>query len=821
LKKKVIFNSGILFFLVFGKLYAQDSILVRTERPRIEISQTRFDELKELLTDSKYTRLDSLFNSINEGTKTFTDFVSNDKFGINLSSDYTEFSWRWSFEDDVRSGQVLQLILLLYNISDNSPKLNIDRKLQEERIKFIAKEVNEYIIKFNENNFSNCRDRDLYLKDFRIISRYLPYIIDWGYDALDEELRTSLINEMWETSQNFMSLNVYPSSVSGCENDYFAGGHSLQNNMLNLKLILSIFHSKELSFEKQASLNNSFLYIVNNLESEFIPAHKFYIDDDGDNKYGENEGGSHWGGTYSKYARRYWTEIFDLFKYATNRDYYNENPWFNSTINQDFYYLYPDMRTLHLGDGVQNWQFENDKSIISLFNNFNQDKNVWMMQQFENGANSRPSAKLDEIILKDWSKKNEYKAILNPASNNWFSQKTGTIVYKSSWEKDATMVSYFCPTTYRNNHQQLDANSFQIFIKEPLFVDSGVYDYYSSDHYLNYYSRTIAHNTITVHNGNGLFGSIIANDGGQEMSDILFDYEAILENYKPDNWHNVIINDSFNYCVTEATSFFNTNRIKSSVRKFYYDKKKNRVIVLDYVDKRASNVVKFNAHFINRPIILNERNSILEGNPTIPNHIIEYEKNVENILIENPSGGRAILKPLFPDQVQATLVGGDNYEHFVFKGKNKKRGRNYPPQTNSIRAKDANWRLELNRPKGDKQKKELFVNTIAIGNTDTLNENLSELITNNESTIAIKWDKNIYLFSSKYEGKSNEEHLVNLDDLQTNNYTLSCFDLLPNTLYTISIDEVSEIEMKTDAKGFLIVNLDILNTNQKINIKRG
>jgi heparin/heparan-sulfate lyase len=73
------------------------------------------------------------------------------------------------------------------------------------------------------------------------------------------------------------------------------------------------------------------------------------------------------------------------------------------------------------------------------------------------------------------------------------------------------------------NHQHLDAGAFQIYYKGALAVDSGLYQggssgAYGSPHCLNYYWRTIAHNSLLVYDPNEKFGGRgYGNDGGQRL----------------------------------------------------------------------------------------------------------------------------------------------------------------------------------------------------------------------------------------------------------------------------------------------------------------
>jgi hypothetical protein len=73
-----------------------------------------------------------------------------------------------------------------------------------------------------------------------------------------------------------------------------------------------------------------------------------------------------------------------------------------------------------------------------------------------------------------------------------------------------------------NNHQHLDAGHFQVWYKGILASDSGVYHGqtggYGSAHDVNYYKRTIAHNTLTVFDPAEVVRwgkQVVVADGGQ------------------------------------------------------------------------------------------------------------------------------------------------------------------------------------------------------------------------------------------------------------------------------------------------------------------
>jgi len=79
----------------------------------------------------------------------------------------------------------------------------------------------------------------------------------------------------------------------------------------------------------------------------------------------------------------------------------------------------------------------------------------------------------------------------------------GHVYSRSAFDDpDAVVTSFQCGPIYAG-HQHTDNNAFTIFFRTRLAIDSGVNEY--SSHRANYYSRTVAHNTITVLDPNETF----------------------------------------------------------------------------------------------------------------------------------------------------------------------------------------------------------------------------------------------------------------------------------------------------------------------------
>jgi Heparinase II/III-like protein len=103
---------------------------------------------------------------------------------------------------------------------------------------------------------------------------------------------------------------------------------------------------------------------------------------------------------------------------------------------------------------------------------------------------------------------------------------TGTLLARSGWpggaaddSSEPTYVTFQCGDHF-SYHQHYDQNAFTLFKRADLLVDSGVYSGDGlSNHDVNYYARTIAHNTLVVYNPaedlTAARPDARSNDGGQ------------------------------------------------------------------------------------------------------------------------------------------------------------------------------------------------------------------------------------------------------------------------------------------------------------------
>ncbi len=109
----------------------------------------------------------------------------------------------------------------------------------------------------------------------------------------------------------------------------------------------------------------------------------------------------------------------------------------------------------------------------------------------------------------------------------YFGSPFGWMVARTGWDQGAVICEMKVNEWNFGNHQHLDAGAFQIYYRGPLAMDTGLYEGddggYTGPHNVNYYKRTIAHNSLLVMDPGEDFITAgfrrieKVNDGGQRM----------------------------------------------------------------------------------------------------------------------------------------------------------------------------------------------------------------------------------------------------------------------------------------------------------------
>jgi hypothetical protein len=244
-------------------------------------------------------------------------------------------------------------------------------------------------------------------------------------------------------------------------------------------------------------------------------------------------GGGGWAeGYYIHYWLYEWLFFCEAARHCEGVDYYAAAPkFFNNRAIAGMFETYPGIkiynsrRSVPMGDGGgRTFGGDRDKTLSArriLVNYFYDDQNHQVVHTFNE---TTPRSSVGVYAYKDflWRDTSIAKGDINGFKLSHISPGPGYVYARSSWDEDATYFFFKCGDRF-TAHQHLDVGHFLIYKYEELAGDGGHYDSFGSSHDVNYHLRSIAHNTILVHDPSETWpniraGTVTGNDGGQSHS---------------------------------------------------------------------------------------------------------------------------------------------------------------------------------------------------------------------------------------------------------------------------------------------------------------
>ncbi len=245
----------------------------------------------------------------------------------------------------------------------------------------------------------------------------------------------------------------------------------------------------------------------------------------------------------------------------------------------------------------------------------------------------------------------------------------GHLVMRTGWKRDSTWIEFDCGP-YLAKHQHLDQNQFTIYHNGYLAIDSGAdYTETESPHYLNYYRRTVAHNSMLVYDpGERFFWSdnIVpaANDGGQRMDSARYwntirnakDWERTRDlwdlgtmramDYVPGRYH---------YALGDATNAYSRSKLRCFTRELVYIPGNDVLFVFDRVVSTKPGFHKaWLLHGVTAPAVDQDRQN-QPGATDFPN---------ANTFRFGNGNGELLVHSLLPKERVVTRRGGTGYEFY-------------------------------------------------------------------------------------------------------------------------------------------------------------
>src|SRR5215469_6378961 len=213
------------------------------------------------------------------------------------------------------------------------------------------------------------------------------------------------------------------------------------------------------------------------------------------------------------------------------------------------------------------------------------------------------------------------------------------VVFRSGFGANDTRIEFDCGP-YFAKHQHFDRGHFTIHHRGHLAIDSGA-DYTDSEspHYLNYYRRTVAHNTILVFDpAEHFFWSedviAAANDGGQRMDSSRFwntirsveDWEKTRDLWDLARVEGVDTSDPrYCYAKGDATRAYSPSKIDHFTRDLLYLPAEDALIVFDDVRSTRPEFRKtWLLHTVEEPRFLQET----LDEPSAPNGAVHAKDGI-------------------------------------------------------------------------------------------------------------------------------------------------------------------------------------------------
>ncbi|MCD6443531.1 heparinase II/III family protein [Candidatus Bathyarchaeota archaeon] len=456
--------------------------------------------------------------------------------------------------------------------------------------------------------------------------------------------------------------------------------HSDFNNHVYIKNLRVLYAAIALKDEDEfsAKAEEYLNYSLTLLKEHLIPA---------TNLVAAGCGGWHEGVSYEKMTMPYLAMAIEAWRVFSGEDLFPEAEGLKLIPIWNIYCLRPDLRYVRIHDSSMSRPDALVRAyMLLLAARYRDGYAQWLAYQYNYSRDylRDPNSvfKIFDILWWDPSIKPQPP---NSLPTDRFFRGLGWLVARSSWSSDAVYTVFECGPYY-GGHQHMDQGNFIIFGDGGyLAVDSGYYDGWGSSHHMNYFRRTIAHNTLIIYDPEEEFtvGDLrLPNDGGQLIyagDPIRYVSEKPPEpgriaDYRLEGWYV--------YALGNLTNAYNRSKV-SDVERFFVYVKPNLFIVYDIVEvnpERSSLItVKWLLHTINEPQLMP--------------HGFRTGHNSSVLTVYT-------LKPADPRIVK---VGGPGHEFEV-------QGVNYPPSRMDWEA--GAWRVEIENP--SKETRREFLNVLTV-----------------------------------------------------------------------------------------------------------
>jgi len=527
----------------------------------------------------------------------------------------------------------------------------------------------------------------------------LAYYYDICFSVLNNYEKNEVGDAIWRNIE-WLERKGY------LKGDNFGGGHHHYAHISAIIGCIAIYSEKE---EARILLP----LLEKHMKDGFQSFYRFLADKDG---------GFHMWWEYSRYYIFNELEFCDVWMNATGEDLFRANTWLEKTSLYLIAGLRDNLTFWATGDnGARGFGWIDMVIFEKIATEFNNSYAKAIAHRLNAARKSPPD--IDELYFRAlWEDDSLMGKPLDQLLDVLVFNKVGVYVFNEKGINDGVSALFKCSPIYFFNHSHRDANSFEIWYKDDLAIDSGYYDAYRSSHWWNYYVRSIAHNTVLIKDPNEQFcvwGACYANDGGQRFITKPYELPFNCEDLNSPFFHvsdSTLLddNDNFSIVVGDATKAYSSTKCDLFRRYFIWLKKvkgwEHPVIIV--YDQVVSTMPEFEKvwllHSINKPEVNDGLITIINGD------------------------GKLRCKIVQPEAFKIDVVGGAHHEFDVD-------GINYPPDfiyKKNIEKWAGAWRIEL-RDSAPLRKKVSFLAVLVP--SEVLSNTMPPIISSESGVIVSNW----------------------------------------------------------------------------------
>ena len=375
------------------------------------------------------------------------------------------------------------------------------------------------------------------------------------------------------------------------------------------------------------------------------------------------------------YMRITWASlvlIAELQRTTTGIDPAHHFSIFRNIGNTYLYKLLPDGTPSREGDNEYPVLDSRDTALLGYaINRFKDPYSAWLLRN-------------SGFFVKEWvlpvldflwndpevTPRNPAQAAEKELSHQKYFPGVGHLVMRDGWTPQSTWIEFDCGP-YFAKHQHLDQNQITIFHRGYLAIDSGAdYTDTESPHYLNYYRRTVAHNSVLVYDPAEKFfwsDNLLpaSNDGGQRMDSSRYwntirsreDWNRTRDLWNLGSMRAVdYVPGQYHYALGDAGSAYSREKLRRFTREILYVPSHSVLFVFDRVVSSNPSFRKaWLLHGVNPPAVDQDSAATL-GSKEFPN---------ATTFRFTEGSGELLVHSLLPKERIIVRRGGNGHEFYT------------------------------------------------------------------------------------------------------------------------------------------------------------